>query len=328
MISFLNISRIVALAGSILTLAQILFLASDQEGICLNDGCKVVDSLTTVPPIFFNIGGFVFFQAVFWGLWMAKKNENRLYYVKMILLAGLAAEGVLVSFQQLIAQTFCSYCLIIFSLVLLLNILAGMRQLLTGAAVFFAVVVGFMSLQFAGANSSPLEKIDSGTFAQLPGTEEERRYLFFSSTCKYCEKIIESMDGNSSCGIRFNPLDEITDFALEEAERREVYQPTANRKILQSMGVDQVPVLLVVSPGSLQMLTGSTTIQQYLDKNCFDQKNSTPEKNTQSAATSGFSSDGVSGGGSGISGFDFLPPQDDACSVSVDCEDPEALVPQ
>lgn len=302
----LHMSRLVALAGSILTLVQIFFIANNQDGICLNDGCKVVDSLTAVPPIYFNIGGFLFFQAVFWGLWLVRSNSKWQVNVNILLLAGLAAEGVLVSFQHLVAQTFCSYCLIIFSLILLLNILAGIRQLFTGAAVFFAVLACFMSLQFGGGRA-PFLQLDSGTFAALAGDEEEKRYLFFSSTCKYCEQVIESLEKGSNCGVRFNPLDRIDNFPLEAAVRKEDYSPETNIKIMKALGLEQVPVLLITKAAGFEVITGSGKIQQHFDEKCL-----APVEAPNSGSTQGTSQS---------PGLDFLPLQDGSCSVTTDCDD-------
>lgn len=301
-----QMSRLVALAGSILTLVQIFLIANKQDGICLNDGCKVVDSLTAVPPVFINIGGFLFFQAVFWGLWLARSNSKWQVNVNILLLAGLAAEGVLVAFQHLVAQTFCSYCLIIFSLILLLNILAGMRQLFSGAAVFFAVLVCFMSLQFGGGGS-PLAHLDSGTFATLAGNEEENRYLFFSSTCKYCEQVIESLEKGSDCKVSFNPLDRITNFPLDKAVKREGYTPETNIKIMKALGLQQIPVLLITKAAGFEVITGSGKIQQYFDEKCLGLADQTYSGSTQ--------------GTSQAPGLDFLPLQDGSCAVTTDCDD-------
>ena len=301
-----------ALLGSIFTLVQIFLLASDREGICLNDGCEIVDSLTVVPPLYINITGFFFFQLIFWGIWIAKKDQKYLEYVNLILLAGIAAEGVLVAFQQIIAQTFCSYCLIILGFIVVLNILAGVSQTLRGATVFAAVLIGFFSLQFENNSENPMSGLDNGTFARVEGNENEKRYLFFSSTCKYCEQVIESLNGDNECAIRFNPIDTITEFAHNSAKRMETYDPEVNKKLLKSFGLKQIPVLITSNASSFRVITGSGQIEQYLFDNCRNNLELQITPNQQS-----FSSP---------PGFDFLSPNDEACAVDTDCEDP--LLPQ
>ncbi len=302
-------SRIIALLGSIITLVQIVLLVNEKDGICLNDGCEVVDSLTTVPPILFSVGGFLFFQTIFWGIWFAGKNRNDLRFVNIVLLAALAAEGVLLSFQHVVAQTFCSYCLIILALVVLLNVLAGARHFISGTAIFAAIFLSFTVLQFSGSSLS-LERLDSGTFAVLEGSETEKHYLFFSSTCNYCEEVISSIE-DDTCTIRFNPIDEIDEFALDDAERPGNYDPAVNRAVLQSLGLNQIPVLLVSRDSGFQVINGSAPIREYLDEHCR-----APQEEQAVNESSDFSQS---------SSFDYLPPQDEACSVDVECDDPELL---
>lgn len=319
MVRFMKISRVIALAGSIVTLIQIFLIAGKHDGICLNDGCKVVDSLTTVDPIIINLGGFLFFQAVFWGLWVVRKDNSKQYLVHALLLAGLAAEGVLVSFQHYIAETFCSYCLIIFSLIFLLNIVAGIRHLVAGASVFIAVVLGFSSLQFGGGGDI-FEKLDSGTYAKLGDAGEEKNFLFFSSSCHYCEEVIASLDGKSSCSVSFNPLDTIAVFPLKQVEISDEYRVSVNKKVLSALGIEQIPTLLIVQQGERRVLTGAGKIQQYLADQCIPELTATE---SESEKPIGQSSNVYSPAG----GLDLLPPLDDGCSVATDCDPPSTTNP-
>ncbi len=56
------IRAIVAFLASVLTGVQAFLIVTGREGICLNDGCEVVDSFPHLPPLYFNIAGFVFFM--------------------------------------------------------------------------------------------------------------------------------------------------------------------------------------------------------------------------------------------------------------------------
>jgi uncharacterized membrane protein len=305
----MKLSRAIALVGSIITLVQALLIAYNQETICFNSGCAVVDSLTTVDPIFINLGGFFFFQIIFWGIWFARRKHERLRYVKVFLLAGIAVEGVLVSFQFFIAQVFCSYCLLILAIIVLLNFLVGLRHFIAGSIIFFAVLTGFASLQFAGTNNQSIEHIDAGTFATLQGAEVEKRYLFFSSTCKYCEEVIVSLKEGSECGVRFNPIDEIINFSLTNADLRGLYEPKINRTIMRSLGLEQVPALLILRDSGFEVINGAGAIQRYLDDNC---RVSSPQVLP-----------GEMSGLSGSSGYETIIPVDESCKVAADCEDPE-----
>ena len=306
----MKISQIVALGGSLVTLVQILLLVSENEGICFNDGCEIVDSLTTVPPIFFNIGGFLFFQAIFWGIWLSRKQHQRMQYVNILLLAGLSAEAVLVSFQHFVAQAFCTYCLLILTFVVLFNLLSGLRHILAGVVIFTTVIIAFSSLQFSGIKTAFMEDLDSGSFAVLAGQNlENERYLFFSSSCKHCEKVIGSLKSGNVCSLRFNPIDEITDFPLLTVEKTENYSTDVNRSFLKTLGVDQVPVLLVTNQAGFQVVKGERPISLYLQDNCSEQAKRPAASSTDLLLAPD---------------DDFLLPGfDDSCSIDIDCDDPD-----
>ena len=318
----IQLARLVALFGCIITLVQSVLLYREREGICFNSGCEVVDSLTTVPPLFINLAGFFFFSVVFLGLWVARNDCRRLNYVKALLLASLAAEGVLFSFQHFVAQTFCSYCLLVLGVVVLLNLFTGIRQTITGAMVFAAVLAGFSALQFSPAGGDPLARLDSGTFAVLQTDEGERsmagekdgerRYFFFSSTCQYCEEVLDTIEGGSQCDLRFNPIDTITDFTVSDAVRQ-AYDAGVNRAFLRSLGLKKIPVLLVSRQSGFLVIRGAKGIQEYLGQHC-GVGGSLPEANGQ---------DPYEGQSytSQSSTFDFLQSAEEACSVGLDCEE-------
>ena len=100
--------------SSSIVAVQIVLLVLGRDGICLSQGCQVVDELTRVPPLVFNLAGLFFFQAVAWGVFRTDTEKAiRWRIVQWLLLAGLAAEGVLVGFQLFVVGVFCTYCLII-----------------------------------------------------------------------------------------------------------------------------------------------------------------------------------------------------------------------
>ncbi len=268
-----RLQLVVALAGSLLTLIQIILLESGLDGICFSGGCEIVDSRTTIPPLFFNLFGLVFFQAVFWGAWVGRRREDLQFYVRMLLLAGLAAEGVLVSFQYVVVESFCTYCLIIFSLVALLNLLGGLRQTVTGAAIFAAVVITFSTLQFTAATSEStaigIKDLEKGTYAVFKGEEKKPKLvLFFSSTCPHCEKVIKSMQQGTTCTVSFNPVRKVTKFPLTGVMTNEHYDVGVNRAFMASLERTYIPVLLVDQQMSLELIGGGDAIINYLDKTC------------------------------------------------------------
>lgn len=267
-----RLTLVVALGGSLLTLLQIILLESGLEGICFSSGCEIVDSKTTVSPVFFNFFGLVFFQLVFWGVWFGRKSKELRYYVGMLLFAGLAAEGVLVSFQYIVVETFCTYCLIILALVVLLNLLSGLHHAVTGATIFLSVVIAFSSLQFTSTTTEPgsgLAELEKGAYAVLAGeASKPKLVLFFSSTCPHCEKVIQSMQQGTACTVSLNPLSKVTKFPLTGVTPNGNYDTGVNRTFMASLDQKHVPVLLINQQKGLQLISGGNAIMNFLDESC------------------------------------------------------------
>lgn len=310
----LRISRILAVIGSVLTIVQFFFLLWGNDGICLNDSCKIVDSYTTISPLLFNVAGFLFFQLIFWGARFVREPSGwRFQLLRLFLLGALAAEAVLFCFQVLVIGMLCSYCLMILVLVVLLNILAGWRQVIAGAAVVAAIGIAFTSLQFAGAGGNLVQKLDEGTYAVLRGnSEQQKQYLFFSATCPHCEEVIASL-GQKPGAVSFNPVDRVDSFPLDRAEKNIQYTPAINARLLKSLGIEQVPTLLIVKRSEYRILTGAVAIEEYF--------------------VSPASADGMSGASSmsmqspvppGVSGqsqsYLQVPGTTDTCTVGQECE--------
>jgi len=176
-----------ALLASLVVAVQIVILMLGKNGLCLSQGCQVVDQLTRVSPLLFNVAGLFFFQAVFWGVYRVRSAAaNRVKLVRLILLAGLAAEGVLVGFQQIVAGAFCTYCLIVLGFIALLNLLTGIKQLIAGAFVFGVVLLAFSSLEYKHDQKN-LKATNEGVFARkINPSSTVTVHLFFSSTCSHC----------------------------------------------------------------------------------------------------------------------------------------------
>jgi hypothetical protein len=305
-----RLSLVVALGGTLLTLVQIILLESGLDGICFSGGCEIVDSQTTIPPLFFNFFGLVFFQVIFWCTWAGRRSKELQFYVRLLLLAGLAAEGVLISFQYLVVETFCTYCLIIFSLVVLLNLLHGLHHAVSGVAIFVSVVIAFSTLQFKTTTSESvgtgINDLVKGTYATLTGDEKKAKLvLFFSSTCPHCERVIESMQQGTACTVDFNPVSKVTGFPLKTATFSENYDIGVNRTFMTFLGQKSIPVLLVEQRRNLQLISGGNAIMNYLDESCRLQ----PSPQRQSLSIFEPANELV------------LQPQDDSCGENISDED-------
>jgi hypothetical protein len=304
------LSLLIAIAGVIVTAIQVALLHLQGSGICLDEGCHIVDSMTTVEPLYFNLAGLAFFLVVSFGLFLARRgSDNWRGFVSLLLLAALAGEAVLLSFQMEIAQVYCSYCLVILSLVALCNLFLGLKQLAKGLIVFSAVMLAFASLDFGAAQNGSIS-LNSGTMARFePGGETEHHYtLFFSSTCNHCETIIEELETRSRCTVAFNPVDTITTFTFPGVIFTQEYRPQINRDFLKKLDISEVPVLLSREADSISIIRGESAIRTFLKKHCAAVEPSPPPQPPPL--------------GIGQSIPDDLPltPQDDGCSILSDCE--------
>jgi hypothetical protein len=310
------IRAIISLLTALLTAVQVYLLSRGEQAICLNDGCAVVDSLTEVPPLWFNLAGFCFFLTLFWLFIQGRRRrEHLLKIARLLLLAALAAEAVLVFFQYAVARVFCSYCLIIFAVVVLLNLCCGLRQILRGVVIFSAVFITCLSLRFAAPTSVKPADLDAGSMAVLHrASGAETLYLFFSASCAHCENVIKSLEDDYVCNLRFNPLERIDNFTVKNAERVKTYDPSVNRAFLKGVSVQEVPLLFINGGEEMRLLKGEKRIVEYLRKTC------TPT----SGEISGVSQDpslvkpfipGLSSGGQ------------DGCSVVSDCPPGQSVTP-
>lgn len=304
------IRAIISFLASVLTAVQVVLLRTGAKGLCFNDGCEIVDSMTNISPLFFNVAGFLLFQSLFW-LFLLGRTGSEYWHklARLLLLASLAAEAVLVFFQFSIAKVFCSYCLVICAIIILLNFCCGLRQLVRGMVICVAVLVTCFSLQFGSPATVKEVSLDLGSMAMVHGKKDGKKlYLFFSASCRHCEKVMEDMAADNLCAVRFNPIEKIEKFVMRDAILLTDYDPQINRALLRSLAINEVPVLLAKAEDEILVFKGEKRIREYLDKTCR-MKGSIDKSGTSSNISPGYS---------------FLhelqKSQEDACSVGTDCD--------
>jgi uncharacterized membrane protein len=237
-------------AGAIIAL-QIGIILFQGEPFCLNDGCRIVEKLTVIPPLYINISGLSFFLVLFVVSRWFSKMDSLLDLPRVLLLLGLMVEGVLVSYQLFVIQTFCSYCLIIFSIIVALNILYGWRQVIIALPLFSAVVVAFTVLNFSPAALLALrgETLASGTYAvKKCDTPAKQLYFFFSSDCPHCKNVLSVLENCNNCEFHFNPIDKNQVLAMPDLEYSPYYSHSLNRLVLSMLNITTIPVLLLQNP--------------------------------------------------------------------------------
>lgn len=304
---------LIALGGGLLAASQALLIVFQGDILCLNDGCEVVEKLTTVPPIAFNVAGGLYFFSLFFMFWQGARGIRGWFgMAQVLLLGGMAAEGVLVSFQHYIAQVFCSYCLIILSIIVVLNVLMGWRQLIAGVVAFSSVLVAFSCLQFTPYQGEEKAGLEQGVYGQLVAGKEgkEALHLFFSSTCQHCEEVIETLDEDFSCKLNFNPIDRLAEPPIPGMTLVPNYTPDVNLQYLKGLAISEIPVLVVSGAKEIRVLQGKQMILDYFDTYCRASSIYT-ETSSQLIETSSQSS---------MFSYGDQGAQEDGCFIEEDCE--------
>ena len=270
-----KIIRGVAFGASVLIALQILIYWVTGDGVCLNAGCKVVESLATVSPLYLNIAGLIFFQLVFWLSFNPKpKTLFDIDMIGLVLVSGLVFDAALVAYQIFVARTLCLYCLIIFAFMMLLNMLYSLRQVAVGVAVLTAVGLSFSILTFfpVSAKSKTYSLKNASYGVKSCSSPSKEIFLIFSSDCPHCQKVIETLNNCNSCDLYLNPIDALPSLSLAGFELNPHFAPEINRLILKVLEIDSVPVLVVKDAESYRFIKGENTIINFIRRACFTHK--------------------------------------------------------
>ncbi|MDR0477355.1 MAG: hypothetical protein LBH14_05395 [Desulfobulbaceae bacterium] len=259
----------IAFIGLVLTIAQIGYISKTGNPLCLNGGCAVVENLTLLPPIFFNIAGAGFFFVMLVLSQLVKRGRGGHNFwsraASVALLAAMAMEGVLVAFQLQITRAWCAYCLVIFACVFLLNLCLGGRQFVRGLAVFAAVVIASATLDYA--SPSGISGGQQGSYGEIvrPNAAVKAR-LYFSAACPHCQEVIASLNDDVTCQIGFYPLDTVPEVPVAGLKKNPRYDSAINRALLHGLGFNDVPVLMVKEGEEVRTITGKDPILAFLQR--------------------------------------------------------------
>jgi len=294
---------VLAVIGAGTTLVQVVYLVINDSIICVNQGCSVVKSLLRIPPLWFNGVGTFFFISILLAAIAARFRPGAEVLLRLLLLIGMVAEGVLFSYQAFVAQTFCSYCLFICFLLIIMNILAGWRQACLAVLLFTTELIIFSLLQFhdPGAGKKSFN-IDHGTYAiKRSVSPQQQLYLLFSTSCPQCHLVLDLLRTSTQCEVRFNPVQHLDKLVLPDLEPVDSWDPDINGLALKILGIDTIPVLVEKSANGMRFIKGGGDIMTYLKENCLD-----------SLPVAGKSMDA-------FHPFDFA--NEDECRIDVDCSE-------
>jgi len=265
--------QLLALSACLVIAVQIIYSLVNGSAICPNEGCELVERLTALSPLYFNILGLLYFQFVYWSLRFFKnKSIGGFDFPGLLLLAGLAVEGVLLAYQLFVAHVVCSYCILILLFVIILNLVYGRKQIISGVTIAIAIIFSFSLLTFLPARvSSQLYSLESGSYGvKSCAAPSKEIFLIFSSDCSHCIKVIHALDNCNSCDFYLNPVEKLDTFKVDGLELNASYTPVVNRLMLAILGIKEVPVLVVKNPAGFSFIKGEDQILNYVRHACFD----------------------------------------------------------
>ncbi len=286
------------------------------DAFCLNDGCNVVKSLIKISSLAFNLIGLFYFLLLVWLLRLSRSRpESFNFWISTVLLTGIGVEGVLLAFQIFVAQAMCSYCLVIFVLVLAMNLLGGTQQAIKSIFVLAGILIISALLNYGTPPSnSNNHSITGGTYASIINNKPlQELYLIFSEDCPHCHNVIKSMIDCDKCSFHFNPIDTINSLEIDlpRLKLTQSFSPEINRNFLNLMGLNTVPILIAKKTSGYSVIKGEQNLIDYIQLNCNaatkeKSSNIIPDKILQTTIPDSQL---------------FLFPDEGECVVDLDCED-------
>jgi hypothetical protein len=83
--------------------------------------------------------------------------------------------------------------------------------------------------------------------------------------------VIDILSECNSCYLYLNPIDEMVNLSLAGLETNPGFSPQVNRFVLNSLGIDAVPVLLARDADGYRVIRGEERILAFVRQSCFTQ---------------------------------------------------------
>lgn len=230
---------IVSILGALYLAAEAVLL-SFGTSICATEGCKVVAQYARFGDRAFVLAGLAVLLLLAWLAWQGRGDGSARVdrAINAILVTALTAEGFLVGYQLLWLSTVCVFCISVFGIFATLGalrVLSGHREVLAGFGALLLLLVLFVVILPAGGQRLP---------------KDAKLILFYSTECKHCTEVRKELEAS---GL------EVEHVLIKE------YAST-----LKSLGIEDVPTLLVNGPYEKVFLTGTAAIRNYLSSSKTD----------------------------------------------------------
>lgn len=261
--------------------------------LCETEGCELVAKQVRFGDWIILLLGLVIFSSILitFKVYLSEEKKGDLnkgsFYntiCSYILIIALACEGFFTGYQAFRLFTPCYFCLIIFTIIVIL----GFIKLLMGS---WELVSGFGAL--AGVFILFYLVLPVNNVVKVP---EDNLTIFYSENCKHCKELLKELE-EKKIQIPHVLIDENPDF-------------------LKSVGIDKVPVLFINLPGEKKFLIGLSNIRSYL----FPEPEKKVEKRAVRKETGAKKKDEQKSILDLVPTSPFIKPPDDACDeTKEDC---------
>ncbi len=221
---------LVSLIGILLTLAEAALQLS-HSNLCNTQGCLLIAQSVRYSDELIVISGFLVFLAIF--VLNRIKTDTASFLINQLLIAALSAEGVFVGYQLFRMRHICLFCLIVFSIFVVLALIRIIQKhfsVVAGFLSFFAILILFFLLKPIYNTPSPLLN--------------KPLVLIYKQSCPHCEKVIQEAKENNInvCTIKAHSCFDL----------------------LKSLDINRVPLLIISKKDEKKIIVGEQNILQYL----------------------------------------------------------------
>ena len=266
----LNLIKYISLFATMFIAFQIAYTISKGESFCVNEGCKIVEQMTTLPPMYLNVLGLSFFLLVFFLTLMTSGRFIGESFLRLFLILGITGDTIAICYQIYVAKTMCIYCCFVFLFILLLNLIGGVRQTILSAGIIASQLFFFSFFSF-GPQITAMSNfsIYDGTYAvKICEKPVKRVFLLFSEDCPHCHNVLEKLKNCTACEFHFNPIKKINSSILPDLVPIPSYKPEINVAALNIMGIKNIPVLIVENTDGLTFIKGDKNIINFIQQSC------------------------------------------------------------
>ena len=257
---------IAGLLGLFFTLFQLVLHLRGSE-LCFNTGCKVVEGMLSLSPLFINGLGALFFLLILILFFLERRLKDFSFLFDLLIIAAFSCEGILIGIQLFLARTYCSYCLLIASIILVIGLLRGGRIILSGLFIVALELFLISNIKFPISTDITLTQ---GTYGvKTCSSPNSVAYLIFSQNCPHCKKVLKELNGCVSCEIHFNPISRIKKELLPGMIPVDNYKPEVNILALKILGINSIPVLIQRTENGFTIIKGDKAILNFIRTNCF-----------------------------------------------------------